>query len=128
MFVKLLSLLELNSNQSRFKECKVGLDNDYDEIIEAFNPDFIMAEHIGENTVVLEQAIKNWSAYGLFYPDIKTIDQELVSYQFPKVFLLDIESEFTSFFAGFGKVVLNMIDYQKSCYELIYNGAYVFDW
>ncbi|WOE42801.1 hypothetical protein [Acinetobacter chinensis] len=126
--MKLLSLLELNSNQSRFKECKVGLDNDYDEIIEAFNPDFIMAEHIGENTVVLEQAIKNWSAYGLFYPDIKTIDQELVSYQFPKVFLLDIESEFTSFFAGFGKVVLNMIDYQKSCYELIYNGAYVFDW
>lgn len=36
--MKLLSLLELNSNQSIFKECKVGLDNDYDEIIEAFNP------------------------------------------------------------------------------------------
>jgi hypothetical protein len=126
--VKLLSLLELNSNQSIFKECKVGLDNDYDEIIEAFNPDLIMAEHIGENTVVLEQAIKNWSAYGLFYPDITTINQELISYQFPKIFLLDNESEFTSFFEGFGKVVLNMIDYQKSCYELIFNGAYVFDW
>ncbi|WP_335999024.1 hypothetical protein [Acinetobacter johnsonii] len=64
--MKLLSLLELNSNQSIFKECKVGLDNDYDEIIEAFNPDLIMAENIDENTVVLEQAIKNWSAYGLF--------------------------------------------------------------
>lgn len=126
--MKLLSSLDLNSNQSRFKECKVGLDNDYDEIIEAFNPDLIMAEHIGENTVVLEQAIKNWSAYSLFYPDITTIDQELISYQFPKIFLLDNESEFTSFFEGFGKVVLNMIDYQKSSYELIYNGAYVFDW
>ena len=126
--MKLLSLLELNSNQSIFKECKVGLDNYYDEIIEAFNPDLIMAEHIGENTVVLEQAIKKWSAYGLFYPDITTINQELISYQFPKTFLLDNESEFTSFFEGFGKVVLNMIDYQKSCYELIFNGAYVFDW
>ena len=72
--MKLLSLLDLNSNQSIFKECKVGLENDYDEIIEAFNPDLIMAEHIGENTVVLEQAIKKWSAYGLFYPDITTID------------------------------------------------------
>jgi len=126
--VKLLSLLELNSDQPIFKECKVGLDNDYDEIIEVFNPDLIMAEHIDENTVVLEQAIKNWSAYGLFYPDITTINQELISYQFPKIFLLDNESEFTSFFEGFGKVVLNMIDYQKSCYELIFNGAYVFDW
>ena len=87
--MKLLSLLELNSNQSIFKECKVGLDNYYDEIIEVFNPDLIMAEHIGENTVVLEQAIKNWSAYGLFYPDITTINQELISYQFPKTFLLD---------------------------------------
>ncbi|MGQ9372778.1 hypothetical protein ACUM6W_02840 [Acinetobacter tandoii] len=56
--MKLLSSLDLNSHQSRFKECKVGLDNDYDEIIKAFNPDLIMAEHIGENTVVLEQAIK----------------------------------------------------------------------
>lgn len=125
--MKLLSLLELNSNQSRFKECKVELDNDYDEIIEAFNPDLIMAEHIGENTVVLEQAIKNWSAYGLFYPDMTTIDQELISFQFPKIFLLDNESEFTSFFEGLGKVVLNIVDYQKSCYELIFNGAYVFD-
>ena len=126
--MKLLSSLDLNSNQSRFKECKVGLDNDYDEVIEAFNPDLIMAEHIGENTVVLEQAIKNWSAYGLFYPDITTINQELIFYQFPKIFLLDNESEFTNFFEGFGKVVLNMIDYKKSCYELIFNGAYVFDW
>lgn len=126
--MKLLSLLELNSNQSIFKECKVGLDNDYDEIIEAFNPDLIMAENIDENTVVLEQAIKNWSAYGLFYPDITKINQELIYYWFPKIFLLDNESEFTSFFEGFCKVVLNMIDYQKSCYELIFNGAYVFDW
>ena len=125
--MKLLSLLELNSNQSRFKECKVGLDNDYDEIIEAFKPDLIMAEHISENTVVLEQAIKNWSAYGLFYPDITTIDLELLFYKFPKIFLLDNDSEFTSFFEEFGKVVLNMIDYQESCYELIYNGAYAFD-
>ena len=61
--MKLLSLLELNSEQSIFKECKVGLDNDYDEIIEAFNPDLIMAEHIGENTVVLEQAIKKWVVF-----------------------------------------------------------------
>ncbi|WP_445346259.1 hypothetical protein [Acinetobacter bohemicus] len=125
--MKLLSLLELHSNQSKFKECKVGLDNDYDEIIEAFKPDLIMAEHISENTVVLEQAIKNWSAYGLFYPDITTIDLELLFYQFPKIFLLDNESEFTSFFEEFGKVVLNMIDYQEACYELIYNGAYAFD-
>ena len=101
--MKLLSLLELNSNQSIFKECKVGLDSDYDEIIEAFNPDLIMAEHIGENTVVLEQAIKNWSAYGLFYPDITKINQELISYQFPKTFLLDNESEFTSFLKGLVK-------------------------
>jgi hypothetical protein len=29
-------------------------------------------------------------------------------------------------FEGFGKVVLNMIDYQKSCYELIFNVFYMF--
>ncbi len=38
-----------------------------------------------------------------FYPDITKINQELIYYWFPKIFLLDNESEFTSFLKGLVK-------------------------
>jgi len=125
--VKLFSSLELHSNQSAFKELEVGLYNDYSNVIRVFEPESIMAEHINENAAVLAQAVKNWSGYGLFYPDIKNIDLELLSLRFPKIILLREEDLSIKTFENFGRVVFDLIEYKKAVCKLIYEGSFIFD-
>ena len=125
--MKLFSSLELHSNQSEFKELEVGLCNDYSNVIRVFEPESIMAEHINENAAVLAQAVKNWSGYGLFYPDIKNTDLELLLLRFPKIILLQKEDLSIKTFENFGRVVFDLIDYQKAVFKLIYEGSFIFD-
>lgn len=118
--MKLFSALPLPSNalnssifldSSNVREQKICLDDDCERLIEAFQPDAIMAEQSNENNMVLAQAIKNWSGYGLFYPDIHTLDQTLLSKRFAKVILLAADSGSIAIFEKLGHVVFDLAEY-----------------
>lgn len=85
---------------------KVELSNiyKYEKIIDALDPESIMAEKINENEIVLIQAERNWSGFGLFYPKLSMIAKLELVKNMPKIFLLDKHDSAISVFNGIGKV------------------------
>ena len=117
----------LLSNKSEISEISIDLNDDYQNKItelESSTDISIMAENMSENNIVLEMAVKHWSGYGLYYPDITKLDQELLKIKCPKIILLKPNSTLTEIFTQFGRVIFDENEYSKSVSQLVY---YLFD-
>ena len=117
----------ISSPVAILRERQLSLEDDYHSIIQAFEPESIMAEQASENNIVLAQAIENCSGYGLFYPDITALDQTLLLKRCAKIILLEPESSSIQIFERFGSVVFDLADYQQAVRDLVYQGAFIFD-
>ncbi|KQE97344.1 hypothetical protein ABTJ72_01415 [Acinetobacter baumannii] len=108
---------------------KVELSNIYkhEEIIDELDPESIMAETTSENEIVLIQAERNWSGFGLFYPKLSMIAKLELLKNIPKIFLLDKRDSAISVFNEIGKVVFDYIEYEREVAKLIFCGAYIYD-
>lgn len=108
---------------------KVELSNIYkhEEIIDELDPESIMAETTSENEIVLIQAERNWSGFGLFYPKLSMIDKLELLKNIPKIFLLDKRDSAISVFNEIGKVVFDYIEYEREVAKLVLCGAYIYD-
>ena len=117
----------LLSNKSEISEISIDLNDDYQNKITELGSSTdisIMAENMSENNIVLEMAVKHWSGYGLYYPDITKLDQELLKIKCPKIILLKPNSALTEIFTQFGRVIFDENEYSKSVSQLVY---YLFD-
>lgn len=108
---------------------KVELSNIYkhEEIIDELDPESIMAETTSENEIVLIQAERNWSGFGLFYPKLSMIAKLELLKNIPKIFLLDKRDSAISVFNEIGKVVFDYIEYEREVAKLVFCGAYIYD-
>ncbi|MFK7374354.1 hypothetical protein [Acinetobacter baumannii] len=108
---------------------KVELSNIYkhEEIIDELDPESIMAETTSENEIVLIQAERNWSGFGLFYPKLSMIAKLELLKNIPKIFLLDKRDSSISVFNEIGKVVFDYIEYEREVAKLVFCGAYIYD-
>ncbi|MCJ9206565.1 hypothetical protein K5F35_12765 [Acinetobacter baumannii] len=108
---------------------KVELSNIYkhEEIIDELDPESIMAETTSENEIVLIQAERNWSGFGLFYPKLSMIAKLELLKNIPKIFLLDKRGSAISVFNEIGKVVFDYIEYEREVAKLVFCGAYIYD-
>ncbi|MFX7634522.1 hypothetical protein ABTJ61_07835 [Acinetobacter baumannii] len=103
---------------------KVELSNIYkhEEIIDELDPESIMAETTSENEIVLIQAERNWSGFGLFYPKLSMIAKLELLKNIPKIFLLDKRDSAISVFNEIGKVVFDYIEYEREVAKLVFCG------
>lgn len=113
--------MTLGSIEFEMKKSQVNLNEDYENIIKKFEPEALLAEHQSENLVVLEQAVKNKISYGLFYPDIKHLDENLLAQRNPKVILLDENSTSVEAFKKYGQVIIDLTQYENIANDLIFS-------
>ena len=113
--------MTLGSIEFEMKKSQVNLNEDYENIIKKFEPEALLAEHQSENLVVLEQAVKNKISYGLFYPDIKHLDENLLAQRIPKVILLDENSASIEAFKKYGQVITDLTQYENIANDLIFS-------
>lgn len=116
--------MTLGSIEFEMKKSQVNLNEDYENIIKKFEPEALLAEHQSENLVVLEQAVKNKISYGLFYPDIKHLDENLLAQRIPKVILLDENSTSIEAFKKYGQVIIDLTQYENIANDLIFSYGY----
>ena len=113
--------MTLGSIEFEMKKSQVNLNEDYENIIKKFEPEALLAEHKSENLVVLEQAVKNKISYGLFHPDIKHLDENLLAQRIPKVILLDKDSTSIEAFKKYGQVIIDLTQYENIANDLIFS-------
>lgn len=113
--------MTLGSIEFEMKKSQVNLNEDYENIIKKFEPEALLAEHQSENLVVLEQAVKNKISYGLFFPDIKHLDENLLAQRIPKVILLDENSTSIEVFKKYGQVIIDLTQYANIANDLIFS-------
>lgn len=99
----------------------------HEEIINELDPESIMAESTSENEIVLIQAERNWSGFGLFYPTQSMIAKLALMKNIPKIFLLDRHDSAISLFNEIGKVVFDCAEYEREVAKLVFYGAYIYD-
>ncbi|KGT46525.1 hypothetical protein [Acinetobacter sp. HR7] len=103
---------------------QITLDQNYEQIIQQFQPEVIMAEHENENHQVLQLAVQHWAGYGLYFPKLNQLDQKFLQAQFPKVFLLKTDDPNIAQFEQYGQVVFNSEEYQQEVKSLLYFEAF----
>lgn len=120
--MKIFTTLELAENPSDIQTLTFSMDDDFESQIEGLESSdtSLMAEDCAENNLVLKTAVKYWLGYGLYYPKIEAIDQDLLQAKFPKIILLHKNDPNIEFFTQFGHVVFNFEQYQQSVMELVY--------
>ncbi|MHA3048457.1 hypothetical protein [Acinetobacter sp. ANC 4639] len=114
----------LLSNKSEISEISIDLNDDYQNKITELDSSTdisIMAENMSENNIVLEMAVKHWSGYSLYYPNITKLDQKLLKIKCPKIILLKPNSTLTEIFTQFGRVIFDENEYSKSVSQLVYD-------
>lgn len=120
--MKIFTTLELAENPSDIQTLTFSMNDDFESQIEELESSdtSLMAEDCAENNLVLKTAVKYWLGYGLYYPKIEAIDQDLLQAKFPKIILLHKNDPNIEFFTQFGYVVFNFDQYQQSVMELVY--------
>lgn len=117
-----------DKSSSRILELSMKISDDYKNEIKKLEQSVdisIMAEDTSENNIVLEEAVKNWAGYGLYYPDMTSIDQNYIAVQCPKIILLDPNSTLVEFFNQFGRVVFDEKEYKEAVSKLVYYVFYI---
>ncbi|MDM1762104.1 hypothetical protein [Acinetobacter sp. 251-1] len=120
--MKIFTTLELAENPSNIQTLTFSMNDDFESQIEELESSdtSLMAEDCAENNSVLKTAVKYWLGYGLYYPNIEAIDQDLLQAKFPKIILLHQNDPNIEFFTQFGHVVFDFEQYQQSVMELVY--------
>lgn len=120
--MKIFTTFELADHSSKIQTLTFSMNDDFESQIEGLESSdtSLMAEDCAENNLVLKTAVKYWLGYGLYYPKIEAIDQDLLQAEFPKIILLHKNDPNLEFFTQFGHVVFDFEQYQQSVKELVY--------
>ena len=120
--MKIFTTFELADHSSKIQTLTFSMNDDFESQIAEFESSdtSLMAEECAENNLVLKTAVKYWLGYGLYYPNIEAIDQDLLQAKFPKIILLHQNDPNIEFFTQFGHVVFDFEQYQQSVMKLVY--------
>lgn len=120
--MKIFTTSECSEQSPKIQTLNLSIEDDLESQISALESSetSLMAEHYAENDVVLQTAVKHWLGYGLYYPKIEAINQDLLQAEFPKIILLNRDDPNIEFFSQFGLVVFDFEQYQQSIMELVY--------
>ncbi len=127
--MKIFNAVELSVEKSEIRQLDFHINEDFESYITTLESTDItlMAEQPSENNLVLETAVKHWLGYGLYYPKITELDQDLLRAHFPKIFLLKPNDPSVEEFSKFGQVVFDRNEYQHNVAQLVYFGSFFDD-
>lgn len=124
--MKIFNSIPLATGGTEIQQHQINLATDdvqtlIQRLLQAPNPHetILMAEHPTENQFVLENAVRHWFGYGLYYPDLDQLDQNQLHADFPKIILLNPNDPMIETFTNMGHVVFDFDEYQYQIAQLL---------
>ncbi|WP_034677063.1 MULTISPECIES: hypothetical protein [Acinetobacter] len=120
--MKLLSYYkDKDSNEFGLRVLSLEYSAEFEDQMNEFEPQVLVAELESENLRVIKLAEKNWYGFGLYQPKDEIIgDQEKLK-DIPKVIFLSTNSDLKSKWKENGCLVCTDEEYYKECRNMLFN-------
>jgi len=120
--MKLLSYYkDKDSNEFGLRVLSLEYSAEFEDQMNEFEPQVLVAELESENLRVIKLAEKNWYGFGLYQPKDKIIGDLEKLKDIPKVIFLSTNSDLKSKWKENGCLVCTDEEYYKECRNMLFN-------
>lgn len=120
--MKLLSYYkDKDSNEFGLKVLSLEYSAEFEDQMNEFEPQVLVAELESENLRVIKLAEKNWYGFGLYQPKDEIIGDLEKLKDIPKVIFLSTNSDLKSKWKENGCLVCTDEEYYKECRNMLFN-------
>lgn len=120
--MKLLSYYkDKDSNEFGLRVLSLEYSTEFEDQMNEFEPQVLVAELESENLRVIKLAEKNWYGFGLYQPKDEIIGDLEKLKDIPKVIFLSINSDLKSKWKENGCLVCTDEEYYKECRNMLFN-------
>lgn len=120
--MKLLSYYkDKDSNEFGLRVLSLEYSAEFEDQMNEFEPQVLVAELESENLRVIKLAEKNWYGFGLYQPKDEIIGDLKKLKDIPKVIFLSTNSDLKSKWKENGCLVCTDEEYYKECRNMLFN-------